>query len=97
MTLEIQFDLRTEGEKLPDPFLDACELELMFENTRQSMGAGLRRKFRDVLCPEHGEAPCFKITGVYDNEREEMDIQYHVDTCCQMFLLRVMQILNQRT
>ena len=96
MTPEIQFDLRAEGDKLPDPFLDALELELMFENTRQSIGAGLRRKFRDVLCAEHDEAPSFKITGVYDNEREEMGIQYHVDTCCQLFLLRVMQILNQR-
>ena len=63
---------------------------------RRSIGAGLERKFRDVVCGEHGEAPAFKISGVYDHAKEEMDIQYHVDTCCQFFLLRVMQILNQR-
>ncbi|MYE27500.1 MAG: hypothetical protein F4X87_09890 [Chloroflexi bacterium] len=96
MSLEIDFDLRVEGEALADPFLDRYELELMFEGARQSIGAGLKRKFADVVCAEHGEAPHFTISGVYDNAIEEMDIQYHVDTCCQRFLLRVMQILNQR-
>lgn len=96
MSLEVDFDLRVEGEALADPFLDRYELELMFEDTRQSIGAGLRRKFEDIVCEEHSEAPRFKISGVYDNALEEMDMQYHVDTCCQRFLLRVMRILNQR-
>ena len=58
----------------------------MFDSTRQSIGRGLRRKFADIVCAEHAEAPKFKISGVYDNSIEEMDIQYHVDTCCQRFL-----------
>ena len=95
--MEIQFDLRTEGEALPEAFLDATELEQMFESTRRSIGDGLRRKFRDVACAEHGQAPAFQISGVYDNKKEELDIQYHVDTCCRYFLLRVMQILNQQS
>lgn len=97
MSLKIDFDLRTEGDELPDAFLDRGELALMFDNTRRSLGAALERKFSDVVCAEHALAPRFMISGVYDNEREEMDISYHVDTCCQFFLLRVMQILNQRT
>ena len=96
MSLKIEFDLRTEGDALPDAFLDPHELALMFDNTRRSLGAALERKFSDVVCAEHAQAPRFTISGVYDNEREEMDVRYHVDTCCQFFLLRVMQILNQR-
>lgn len=96
MSFTIDFDLRVEGEELPDAFLDPYELELMFDNTRRSLGAALERKFGEVVCAEHAQAPSFTISGVYDNEREEMDIQYHLDTCCQYFLLRVMQILNQR-
>lgn len=94
--MEIEFDLYTEGEELPDAFLDSYELEMMFDNTRRSIRSGLERKLGDVVCGEHGEAPKFKITGVYDNEAEQMDIHYHVDTCCQMFLVRVMRILNQQ-
>ncbi len=96
MTLNIEFDLRVEGEALAEPFLDRYELEQMFDNTRRSIGAGLRRKFADIVCEEHAQAPKFIISGVYDNAIEELDIQYHVDTCCQRFLLRVMQVLNQR-
>lgn len=94
--MKIQFDLRSEGEALAEAFLDEAELEQMFESTRRSIGAGLRRKFRDILCAEHQQAPRFLISGVYDKEKEEMDIQYHVDTCCRHFLLRVMRILNQQ-
>ncbi len=96
MSLNIKFDLRLQGEELPDAFLDSYELELMFDNTRRSLGAALQRKFSDVVCAEHAQAPSFTISGVYNNESEDMEIHYHVDTCCQYFLLRVMQILNQR-
>lgn len=96
MCLNIEIDLRVDGEALADPFLDSLELEQMFASTRQSIGADLRRKFTDIVCAEHAQSPRFKISGVYDNSIEEMDIQYHVDTCCQRFLMRVMQILNQR-
>ena len=96
MTINIEFDLRVEGAAQAEPFMDSYELEQMFDSTRQSIGAGLQRKFADIICDEHAQAPTFKISGVYDNAIEEMDLQYHVDTCCQGFLLRVMQILNQR-
>ncbi len=94
--LQIEFDLRAEGDELPDAFLDSTELELMFAGTRRSTGDSLRRKFAAVVCGEHGSAPKFIIGGVYDRATEQMDLRYHVDTCCQYFLLRVMHILNQR-
>ncbi len=97
MSLKIGFDFQTEGEERADAFLDDYELRLMFDSTRQSLGDGLKRNFRNVVCGEHGEAPRFTVTGIYDREKEEMDIQYHVDTCCQYFLLRVMRTLNQRS
>ena len=94
--MNIKFDLRAEGEALPEAFLDQAELEQMFLSTSRSIEAGLRRKFTDIQCGEHARAPTFQISGVYDRAIEEMDIQYHVDTCCHYFLLRVMRILNQR-
>ena len=90
----VEFDLRAEGRELPNAFLDDAELEMMFDGTRRSTGDMLRRKFKAVKCAEHGSAPSFKISGVYDRETEQMDLQYHVDACCQAFLLRVMRILN---
>ena len=96
MSVKIDFDLRAEGTALPDAFLDSRGLDQLFESTKHSVGSGLRRKFQNVVCREHGDAPRFKISGIYDNEIEQMEIEYHVDTCCQRFLLQVMQVLNQR-
>ena len=93
---QIVFDLRAAGAELPDAFLDSSELELMFAGTRRSTGDLLRRKFAAVVCGKHGSAPRFTISGVYDRRTEQMDLRCHVDTCCNAFLLRVMQILNQR-
>ena len=94
--MEIAFDLRTEGEALPDAFLDPYELEMMFDSARQSIRAGLERKIGDMTCAEHGHAPKFLIAGRYDHASEQMDIQYHVDTCCRLFLLDVMRMLNRQ-
>ena len=96
MSLTIDFDFRTTGEELPEAFLDEFELQLMFDSTRRSLGESLERGFRDVVCGEHQAAPKFKVSGTYDHDTEEMDLQYHVDTCCHFFLLRVMKLLNQR-
>lgn len=94
--LDIEFDLRVDGQAPAEPFLDRYELEQMFAGARRSIGASLQRKFANIVCEQHAQAPKFKIIGVYDKAIEEMDIQYHVDTCCQRFLLRVMQVLNKR-
>ncbi len=96
MSLQIKFELRAEGDEQPDAFLDAAERELLFASTRASISAGLQRKLRAVICGEHGGAPAITVSGVYDNATEQMELDYHIDTCCQAFLLRVVQILNQR-
>lgn len=94
--MEITFDLRTEGEAPPDAFLNPYELEMMFDSTRQSIRAGLERKLADRVCAEHGQPPKFLISGRYDHASEQMDIQYHIDTCCRLFLLDVMRMLNRQ-
>jgi len=92
--LEINFDFDTEGSAHEDAFLDAYELDMLFQQTSQSIRAGLERKLADVTCDEHGKAPRITITGRYDHETEQMDLNYHVDTCCQLFLVRVVKLLN---
>ena len=96
MCLRIDFDLQAQGSSQAAPFLDSFELEQLFASTRRSIGGDLQRKFAEVVCGEHGQAPAFTISGVYDNQAEELDIKYHVESCCRPFLLRVMQVLNRR-
>jgi hypothetical protein len=90
----IQYDFDIDGALHENPFLDRYELHLMFEQTKQSLHKALARKLGDMTCGEHGEAATITISGRYDAEREEMDIQYHIDTCCKLFTVRVVKTLN---
>jgi hypothetical protein len=94
-TLEINFDFDTEGAAHEDALLDTYELNVMFEQTRGSLRRDLERKLNGVVCAEHGDPPRITISGRYNHDSEQMDINYHIDTCCQMFLVRVVKTLNQ--
>ena len=92
VTIESDFDI--EGALQDDPFLDRYELSMLFEQTRRSMTNALHRQLEGITCDEHGSEPVITITGRYDTDREELDIQYHLDTCCKLFMLRVIQRMN---
>lgn len=94
--IEIEFIFDTEGTPFHDAFLDPYELDMMFEHTRASIQNDLDRKLGLMRCEEHHQPPRFKISGQYNYEIEQIDLQYHVDTCCQPFLLRVVAALNLR-
>jgi len=92
--LEIEYDFDIDGVLREDPFLDRYQISLMFDQTRQSIESGLQRKLAGVVCEEHGEPPKILISGRYNAEIEEFDVQYNVDTCCKLFLVRVVKMLN---
>jgi hypothetical protein len=85
-----------DGALNDDPFLDRYELSMLFNQTRQSIEKTLQRQLAGMTCDEHGKEPVITITGQYDADREELDIQYHLDTCCKMFMLNVIQRMNHR-
>lgn len=92
--VQIKYDFDIDGALRDDPFLDRLHIHMMFEQTRQSIEHSLRRKLDDVVCSEHAAPPEITISGRFDADREEFDISYHVDTCCQLFLVRVIKVLN---
>jgi hypothetical protein len=94
--VEVIFDFDTEGTAGEESFLDPYEINMLFENTKRDLGGSIQRKLEGVVCAEHGKAPRVMLSGRYNQDTENMDINYHVDTCCQMFLVRVVKLLNVR-
>lgn len=92
--VEVIYDFDIEGALSEDPFLDRYEITVMFEQTRESIGKGIQRKLEGIACAEHEAAPKITITGRYDAGQEEFDIQYHIDTCCPIFMAQVIKTLN---
>src|SRR5690606_34412522 len=86
--LKVDYDFDIDGALHEDPFLDSYEINLMFEQTKQSMTHAMTRKLEGIICDEHGEAPVITIIGRYNAETEQFDITYNVNTCCKLFLMR---------
>lgn len=92
--VKLVFDFDIEGALQDDPYLDSYTLNYMFQQTKESMGRGIERKLDGISCSEHGEEPTVTITGRYSGSAEQMDIEYHIDTCCQVFMVQVVKTLN---
>ncbi len=92
--MQIDFDLRVSGEEHADPYLDPSDLEMLFNATRADLCHAIERKLAGLRCAEHGAEPAVRVVVSYDRAAEQMDVSYHVDACCQPFLLRVVQVLH---
>ena len=91
--VEVEFEWKIEdGDSLP---LDEYELNAMFEHTRQQITRQVEESLAEVHCPEHDQPPRVKIIGRYSHESQQLDIQYHIDTCCKLLLLESVQALNR--
>jgi hypothetical protein len=66
----------------------------MLEHTGEQIRRDVERKLADMRCAEHDQPPRVSVTGTYDTAAEQMELSYHVDSCCQMLLLRTVQALN---
>jgi acetaldehyde dehydrogenase (acetylating) len=93
--MQIEFDLRVSGDEHADPYLDLSDVEMLFQATRADLHHAIERKLAGVRCVEHDTGPVVRVTVSYDRDTEQMDVSYNVETCCQPFLLRVVQILHR--
>jgi hypothetical protein len=66
----------------------------MLEHTSAQIRRQVERQVGDLVCEEHGGHPKVTVTGTYSTDADQMELNYHVDTCCQKMLLRTVQALN---
>jgi hypothetical protein len=66
----------------------------MLEHTGAQIRRQVERQIGEMRCEEHGGQPKVTVTGMYSTDSDQMELSYHVDTCCQMLLLRAVQALN---
>ena len=92
--VDIHFEFHSTGQAERNAFLDEHEVALMFENTRAQIARHVEDKLADLRCEEHGESPRVTVTGEYSFETEQLDIQYHIDGCCNLLVIQAIQALN---
>lgn len=78
-----------------DGWLDSYEREVMIEQTKQQLQGHIQQAFKDLLCDTHQKAPQITINGTYHIETEDMNVEYDIQTCCQLFLMQCVARLNR--
>ncbi|MBZ0282947.1 MAG: hypothetical protein K8L97_19565 [Anaerolineae bacterium] len=94
--IEVNIKFQVDGvEVLPTDVQDEYLAE-MLEYTGEQIRQQVHAKLDAVRCPEHGSAPRVTVTAQYATDVDQMELGYHVDSCCQQLLLRAVQALNNK-
>lgn len=94
--IQITFNIHIDESQVPDsPLFDEFELAQMLDHTKAQIVQFLQTRLGGLRCPTHDEAPRVRVDGVYHADSEQLDFQYHLDTCCQMFLMQAIAMLNR--
>jgi hypothetical protein len=79
----------------PDSVTDDYLAELLAHSGEQ-IRAQVSRKLEAARCPDHDHLPRVTVTAGYDSGTEQMELHYHIDSCCQNGLLRAVSALNRQ-
>jgi len=92
----VEFVFQVDGEPLSaDALADNYDLAMLFEHTQALVRRQVAERLGTVRCPDHDQSPRVTVTLAYTAETEQTELAYHVDTCCQRFLLEAVRRLNR--
>ncbi len=66
----------------------------MLEHTAEQIYRDVAHKLSGVRCPQHNKPAIVTVVGTYDTTAEQMELSYHIDSCCQIGLMRTVSALN---
>lgn len=93
ITIEVQYEV--DGQPVE---INALEEDYELGETLMHTGEQLRQqvahKLVGIRCEEHDREPQVTVTASYSRDTGQFELNYHLDTCCQMLLLRTVQALN---
>ena len=93
--VEVKFDITVDATGTHEtPLLADYEVTMMLHHTQAQIEKHVQQSLDNLRCEKHGEPARVRISGTYSADSEQLDISYHVDTCCQLFLLRAVAALN---
>lgn len=76
-------------------WLDSYERGVLIEQTKNQLEAHIQQALKNLLCDTHQQPPQVTINGRYDVETEELNVEYDIQTCCQLFLMQCVARLNR--
>lgn len=94
--IEVDVKFEVDGMQVLPTELEDEYLAEMLDYTGGQIRQQVHHKLDEVRCPEHGTSPRVIVTAQYATNVDQMELGYHVDSCCQKLLLRAVQALNNK-
>ncbi|HEX2907582.1 MAG TPA: hypothetical protein VHO69_12010 [Phototrophicaceae bacterium] len=93
MDIQVRFEI--DGEPAtPEQLADQYEIAEMLEHTGAQVRQQVEKALGALRCAEHDQPAQVIVTGQYVSDVGQMELAYHIDTCCKPFLLRAVHALN---
>lgn len=94
--VDVQFDMKLTGDS-PESgaLLDPLEIRQLLESTQHHIAQHIQNRLGGQVCEEHGEAPRVIVTGSYDLDGEQLDVQYNIEACCNLMIMRAAALLGR--
>lgn len=93
--VEIEFQIRIEGEFTDEALLDADEVDILLDTTRAQIREHVMRRLGDTECVEHGQPATIVVDGVYSLETEQLEYSYNIKACCNSMTMRTAALLSR--
>lgn len=93
--VDIEFNISLQDEAGEAPLLDEYEIEHLVESTKAQIRQHVENRLGNMFCEDHDKPPRVLVTGTYSHETEQLEIQYNLDTCCKLMMVRCVGALSR--
>jgi hypothetical protein len=68
---------------------------MLIESTKAQIRQHVEDHLSSMFCEEHNQPPKVIVSGSYSRDTEQLEIQYNLETCCKMMLVRSVAALSR--
>lgn len=94
--VDVQFEMTLTGDS-PESgaLLDPLEIRQLLESTQHHIATHIHARLDGHTCDIHGQEPRVIVTGAYDLDTEQLDVQYNIEACCNLMIMKSAALLGR--
>ncbi len=93
--INIEFQIEVVGGAQDNPLLDDYEIGFLLETTQHHIAQHVQNRLGAHFCDVHGQPSRVVVSGQYDLETEQLEVQYSVDACCNRMVMQSVALLSR--
>ena len=93
---DVEFDIVLTGDA-PESgaLLDPLEIKQLLASTQHHIAEHIHKRLDGQTCDIHGQEARVIVTGSYDLDSEQLDVQYNIEACCNLMIMKSAALLGR--